>query len=36
MSEVMSRIPLDRTTGKYKRDWHSSQADQVSFGRFLF
>ena len=27
---VESRIPVDRTSGKYKRDWHSTQAEQVS------
>ena len=30
MSEVASRIPLDRTNGKYKRDWHATQLEQVS------
>ena len=30
MSEVASRIPFDRTTGKYKRDWRASQEEQVS------
>ena len=30
MSEVTSRIPFDRTTGKYKKDWHATQEAQVS------
>ena len=30
MSEVTSRIPFDRTTGKYKKDWHATQEEQVS------
>ena len=30
MSEVVSRIPVDRTSGKYKRDWHATQGEQVS------
>ena len=30
MSEVATRIPIDRTTGKYKREWHATQAEQVS------
>ena len=30
MSEVSSRIAIDRTTGNYKKDWHATQAEQVS------
>ena len=30
MSEVTTRIPIDKTSGKYKRDWQASQAEQVS------
>ena len=30
MSEVTSRIPFDRTTGKYKKEWHATQEEQVS------
>ncbi len=30
MSEVTSRIPFDRTSGKYKKDWQGTQAEQVS------
>lgn len=33
MSEVVSRIPFDRGTGKYKADWHQSQEEQVSKDR---
>lgn len=36
MSEVVSRIPVDRTTGKYKRDWQTTQADQVSEAHHTF
>ena len=36
MSEVTSRIPFDRTTGKYKKDWHATQEEQVSRSTHLF
>ena len=35
MSEVVSRIPVDRTSGNYKRDWHSTQGEQVCKGALL-
>merc|ERR1712051_584630 len=28
MSEVQSRIPFDRTTSNYKKDWRANQAEQ--------
>jgi len=31
MSEVVSRIPLDRSSGNYKRDWQASQEDQDAY-----
>lgn len=30
MSEVATRIPIDRASGLYKRDWLPTQAEQVS------
>ena len=30
MSEVVSRIPFERGSAKYKNDWHESQEEQVS------
>lgn len=30
MSEITSRIPFDRGTGKYKNTWWESQEQQVS------
>lgn len=29
MSEVVSRIPFERGSAKYKNDWHESQEEQV-------
>jgi hypothetical protein len=29
MSEVISKIPFDNSSGKYRASWQTSQAEQV-------
>ena len=36
MSEVVSRIPFDRSAGTYLKEWQPTQDEQVSWIRKVF